>query len=90
MTTIFAHPDFLRQGDVLDGVLGDALDEPERSVDKLVLGAIAKNPSVTIAEMATLAAVSRKTIERAVKRLREAGRIERTGDKRNGKWGVLN
>ena len=90
MTTIYAHPDFIRQGDVLDDVLDDALDTQNRSVDKLVLEAIAKNPSVTIAEMATIAAVSRKTIERAVKRLRDAGRLERTGGKRSGQWVILN
>lgn len=66
MTTIYAHPDFIRQGDVLN----DALDTPERRVDRLMLETIAKNPSVTIAEMATIASVSRKTIERAVKSCR--------------------
>lgn len=88
MTTIYAHPDFIRQGDVLDDVLDDALDTQNRSVDKMVLESIAKNPSMTIAEMATIAAVSRKTIERAVKRLRDAGQLERTGGKRNGQWSI--
>ena len=73
----------------MDDVLDDALDTQNRSVDKMVLESIAKNPSVTIAEMATIAAVSRKTIERAVKRLRDAGQLERTGGKRNGQWVIL-
>lgn len=88
MATIYAHLDFIRQGGVLGDVLNDVLDETDHSVDKLVLEAIAKNPSVTIAEMAMLAAVSRKTVERAVKRLRDAGRIERTGGRRSGQWSI--
>ena len=88
MTTIYAHLDFIRQGDVLGDVLNDALDIPERRVDKLGLETIAKKPTVTIAEMAIIASVSRKTIERAVKRLQDAGWIERTGGRRNGQWSV--
>lgn len=74
----------------MDDVLDEPLDTQQRSIDKLVMEAIEKDPTVTITEMAKLAGVSRPTIDRAIKRLRDAGQIERTGGKRNGKWVILN
>lgn len=80
MTTIYAHPDFIHEGDVLD----DTLDTQQRSIDKLVKETIKENPTVMIVEMTKIAGVSRLIIERAVKRLRDTGRIVRVGGKRNG------
>lgn len=85
MATIYAHPDFIQQGDVLD----DTLDTQQRSVDKLVMETIEKNPTVTIVEMAKLAGVSRPTIDRAIKRLKGAGQNERVGGKKEGHWEIL-
>lgn len=84
MATIYVHPDFIRHSDVLV----DTLDSQQRSIDKLVLDSIAKDPTITIKEIAKLAGVSMATIDRAIKRLKDAGRIERNGSKRDGHWSV--
>ncbi len=47
-----------------------------------------ENPKITMPEIAKKLNVTKRTIERAVKSLREENCLERKGGKRYGYWGV--
>lgn len=49
---------------------------------------ISENPQITMLEIAQRLNVTKRTIERVVKRLREEERIERKGGKRYGYWEI--
>ena len=66
-----------RQVDVLDGVLADRIIEAFQS-----------NPKVTQTELAKQLDVSYRSLQRKMDELKAAGRIERIGGKRYGKWVV--
>lgn len=66
-----------RQIDVLDGVLADRIIEAFQS-----------NPKVTQAELAKQLDISHRSLQRKMDELKVAGRIERIGGKRYGKWVV--
>lgn len=51
---------------------------------------VVDNPKMTMAEMAERLDVTKRTIERRGKQLREIGRIERVGSRRFGHWEVNN
>ena len=53
-----------------------------------ILELVVANPKITIAEMAERLGVTKRTIEREVKQLRETGSIERIGSKRFGHWKI--
>ena len=53
-----------------------------------ILDAINKNPSITAASIATLMGLSKATIERYQKKLKDAGYIKREGST-HGKWVIL-
>ena len=86
MATIYAHPDFIRQGDGLGEGLNDVLTDEEQTVETLILQLATQNPMITVADMAVAIGKSKTTIERAMRHLKEEGRIERVGGKKNGQW----
>ena len=49
---------------------------------------ISENPKITMAEIAEKLNVTKRTVERMAKSLREKGIIERKGGKRYGYWEV--
>ena len=53
-----------------------------------IIELIADEPSITIPAMAEKIGVTTRTVEREIKKLREAGKITRTGGKRYGRWEV--
>ncbi|MDO5563842.1 MAG: ATP-binding protein [Eubacteriales bacterium] len=65
----------------LDVGLGDGLE-------KEIIRMVSENPKLTMAEIAEKLNVTKRTIERIVKGLREKGVIERKGGKRYGYWEV--
>ena len=60
----------------------------EVGIEAKVLSIIESNPNVTMAEISVQLNVTKRTVERAVKRLRENNRIERVGGKRYGHWEI--
>jgi ATP-dependent DNA helicase RecG len=66
-----------------DDGLNDGL---EVGIENKVLSIIESNPKVTMAEISVQLSVTKRTVERTVKRLRENNRIERVGGKRYGHW----
>ena len=61
-------------------------DGVEVGIENKVLSIIESNPNMTMAEISVQLSVTKRTVERAVKRLRENNRIERIGGKRYGHW----
>lgn len=54
-----------------------------------ILEVIEKNRFVTQSEIAEVTGISLRTVQRVVKLLRENGKIERKGAKRNGYWEII-
>lgn len=54
-----------------------------------VLKTIASNPNITIEEIDREMQVSEKTIERAIKFIKDNGIIERVGSTKTGHWKIL-
>lgn len=88
MATIYAHPDFIRQGDGLSEGLNDVLTDADQDIETLILQLAAKNPTITVADMAVAIGTSKTTVERAMRHLKAEGRIERVGGKKSGQWVV--
>ena len=55
-----------------------------------IIELITDEPSITIPAMAKKIGVTTRTVEREIKKLREAGKITRAGGKRYGRWEVIN
>lgn len=53
-----------------------------------IIELIFDEPSITIPDMAENIGVTTRTVEREIKKLRETGKITRTGGKRYGRWEV--
>lgn len=62
----------------------------ELKILKVVLELIEDNPLITIPLLMKKSGKSRTTVQSAIKRLKEEGRLERVGSKRNGRWKVIN
>ena len=57
--------------------------------EKKVLDLILESPDDKAEEMATKLSLGKRTVERALSRLRELGMIERIGSKRDGRWIII-
>ncbi len=95
--TVFMRPVAGSKGGVRtsDSDLSHGLDEVNREVNEVnrevnqcILQILRSTPQCTIPVMAQLAKVSRATIDRAIKTLKEQGRIRRVGRTR-GHWEVI-
>ena len=93
LTTILIHPDFIASHDGMnDGInveLNDSVMKNLSDKEQTVVHLIRRNPSMTVAEIAAAMGVSAKTVERAIKSLKEKEIVAREGAKRNGKWIIL-
>ena len=61
----------------------------ESRVLELVLALMAESPLITIPVIVEKSGMSRTAIQNAIRLLKEQGRIERIGSKRNGCWEVM-
>lgn len=67
----------------------DTTTEKLTDNEQLVLNAIRMDATVTIVKMVDLLGLSKATIARATKSLREKKVIDREGANKNGKWIIL-
>lgn len=68
---------------------GDGMDVGlEVGLTDKILELAAEIPEMTIAVMAERLNVTKRTVEREIKKLRENGRIKRVGGKRYGHWHI--
>ena len=63
-------------------------NEDNEDKDALVLNAIARNPQLTVRQLAAILPISKATVERVLKSLQNKGRLRRLGGTR-GHWEVL-
>jgi len=61
---------------------------PEKTSEK-ILHLLHRNPHMTIAQLATQTAVSDRSIERNIRKLRDKGLLHRIGPDKGGYWEVL-
>ncbi|MBQ7266571.1 MAG: putative DNA binding domain-containing protein [Firmicutes bacterium] len=74
-------------GDVGNNV-GDVGETSDRNIELRILDLINENNKISAADIATLLSVSKRTVERYLKKLRETGKLQRFGSPRNGYWMV--
>lgn len=60
----------------------------EKTSEKILL-AIKRNKNITIAELAEIASVTTRSIERNIKNLQENGVLKRVGPDKGGHWEIL-
>ncbi len=53
-----------------------------------ILELIKQNPKITLEEIANVLGISKRAVEKQVKKLREANIIERIGSDRSGWWKI--
>ena len=66
--------------------VGKDVGKELNSLQTLIIGLIRNNPSVTAIEISTKLSVTKRTVERNIRSLREMNIIERIGGKREGIW----
>lgn len=54
-----------------------------------ILELIKQNPKITLEEIANVLGISKRAVEKQVKKLREANIIERIGSDRSGWWKII-
>jgi ATP-dependent DNA helicase RecG len=64
-------------------------EETREKTDAAVLRLLRERPALTIAELAAQLRKDPSTIERTIRKLREAGRLERVGPDKGGHWRVI-
>lgn len=87
LTTFLTHPDFTDKDDGINVRLGDAANLTDK--EQTIIHMIRRNSAITISEIAIAMGISTKTVERAIKSLKDKEILAREGAKRNGKWIIL-
>ena len=64
-------------------------EKSKEKTEEIVLRLITANPRITTAELAAECGLNDNTIYKAVRKLRESGRIQRKGGDKGGEWIVL-
>ena len=87
-TTLYIHPDFLPSKKVrVDGNDGNS-DGNLSQNEKRVLDIIMQEPALSASKVSGKAGISKPTVERCLKKLKDKGYIKREGATR-GKWIIL-
>ena len=73
----------------LKGALKGAQKDAQKAIQDMIVELIAKQPKISIQSLAEEVGLSRRSIDKHLKILRESGAIARIGSKRNGSWVVL-
>lgn len=91
LTTILIHPAFAESNDNGNDNRNDNRNDTETLTDneQLVLNAIQMDATITMEKMAALLGISKATVARATRSLREKDIIDRKGSTKKGKWVVL-
>lgn len=89
-TVIRMHEGFeVPQNEAINDVINEAINEALTENERLVLKLIKEDQEISIPRIAKNANLSKATIDRVVKTLKEKGVITREGAKKNGRWIVL-
>ena len=94
-TTLFFHPDFVKkelddsQNDNVNDIENASVTKILNTNERAVFEVIRRNPDLSADQIAGLAEVSKSTVSRTIKKLKDKGLIRRSGSDRKGKWVVL-
>ena len=89
LTTFMIHPEFTASSGAVNEAVNGAVNEELTDNEKLVLNAMKLDTAITTPKMVELLGLSRTTIQRAIKSLKEKGFIQREGSDKAGNWIVL-
>ena len=94
-TTLFFHPDFVKTGiddsqnDNENDIENDNVIKVLNKNERVIFEVIRRNPDLSADQIAGLAEVSKSTVSRTIKKLKDKGLIRRSGSDRKGTWIVL-
>lgn len=77
-----------RKETTLKNVVESSQKSVEKSVEKIIKQ-IAENPKVTVKELTTIVGLSRRGVEKNIKKLQECGIIRRVGPDKGGHWEII-
>lgn len=87
--TIFIHPGFIASGNDFGNNNGnDSGNENQSENAERILNIMKDTPHITIDQIASVTGISKRTVSRVIKELKEKDIVRREGTK-NGKWIVL-
>ena len=93
LTTILIYPAFVElddnRNDNVNDNRNDIKDQKLTDNEQLVLNAIQMDAAITMEKMASMLGISKATVARATKSLREKKAIDRVGSTKKGKWIIL-
>lgn len=84
-TTLLIHPEFLKQIEGVNEGVNAGLSDKEQ----MVLDAIKRNSSTSVAKMVKELNISRASIERSIDSLKKRKIIIHEGPAKNGKWIII-
>ena len=67
----------------------DVPDVPNGETALLILNSISDKPTITYAQLSEMLSINRKTIQRHIQKLKEAGKVKRIGSERTGRWEIV-
>ena len=87
-TTLFFHPGFVRtmENEYQNDTENDTVICDLSKNEAVVFQVLQQRPDLSADQVAALAEVSRSTVNRTVKKLKEKGLIRRNGSDRKGTW----
>ena len=94
-TTLFFHPDFVKTGiddsqnDNENDIENDNVIKVLNKNERVIFEVIRRNPDLSADQIAGLAEVSKSTVSRTIKKLKDKGLIRRSGSDRKGTWVIL-
>lgn len=93
LTTLLIHPEFTASNGAVNEAVNEAVsgavNDDLTDNEKLVLNAMKLDADIITPKMVELLGMSRTTIQRAIKSLKEKGFIQREGSDKTGKWIIL-
>ena len=78
---------FTVSNDTISDTVNDTVKK-ESTVDRILM-ALNTNPSITIIDLAMSLGMSRSTVSRVIKKLKDTGIIKRSGSDKSGKWQII-
>lgn len=70
----------------LAGEVAGEMAQVMTDVERRLIAALSKKPELTVAQLVDKLALSRRTIERSIRALRDSGRLRRVGSTKKGFW----
>mgnify|MGYP003344015546 CR=1 FL=1 len=78
-----------RQGAVVITFMLPALAKTPQKTPDAIVNLLGAQPELSFAEIAAILGKSESAIKRAIRKLRELGRLARIGPKKGGRWRVI-